>query len=61
MWCAGARAALGPPARNFVFLTNARFVREPNFYLVQADAFLLRDFVQAGRETFLKSSIAPSA
>jgi hypothetical protein len=34
---------------------------EPNFYLADVDRFFARDFIQAGWELFLKSSMAPSA
>jgi hypothetical protein len=44
-----------------VLLTDARLVSKPDFYITGIDAFLLRDGLQTGRETFLKSSIAPSA
>ena len=55
------RAAFRPSSRDLVLLTDARFVGEPDFYLAFIDAFFARDFVQAGGERFLKSSIAPSA
>jgi len=57
----GARSLLGPTACDFVFLTDAGLVLEPDFYSFGGDAFFARDFVQARGETFLKSSIAPSA
>jgi hypothetical protein len=56
----GARAALRPPAGNFVLLTDTRFVREPDLYLVAVERLLAGDCIQAGGETFLKSSITPS-
>jgi hypothetical protein len=42
-------------------LSDARLVGEPDFYAVDADALLARDFLQARREAFLKSSIAVAA
>src|SRR6202163_2932461 len=57
----GTRAALRPAASNLVLLTDTRFVREPDFYLVAVERFLTGDCIQAGGETFLKSSITPSA
>ena len=58
---ARASAALGPPAGDLVLLADTSFVLEPNFYLADVDRFFARDFIQAGWELFLKSSIAPSA
>ena len=58
---ARARAALGPASRNLILLADTRFVLKPDLYLVAVDTVIARDFVQAGREVFLKSSIAPSA
>jgi hypothetical protein len=58
---ARASAALGPPAGDLVLLANARFIREPNFYLADVDCFFARDFIQARWEAFLKFSMAPSA
>ncbi len=58
---ARACAAPGPTPRNLVLLTDPGLVSKPDFYLARIDAFLLRNFVQAGGEFFLKSSIAPSA
>ena len=40
---------------------DARLVGKPDFYVAGIDAFLLRDGLQTGGETFLKSAIAPSA
>ena len=57
----GTRAALRPAASNLVLLTDSRLVREPDFYLVAVERFLTGDCIQAGGETFLKSSITPSA
>ena len=59
----GARAgsAPRPSPRYLVLLSDARLVREPDLYPVRIDARLARDPVQAGREAFLKSSMAPSA
>jgi hypothetical protein len=59
--CAWARAALGPTPGDLVLLADARLVGEPDLYGLGRDAFLARDLVQASGETFLKSSIAPSA
>jgi hypothetical protein len=58
---AGAGAALGPAASDFVLLADAGLVGEPDFYCVAVDALLARDRLQTGREAFLKSSIAPAA
>ena len=58
---AWASAALGPPAGDLVLLTNARFIREPNFYLADIDRFFACDFIEARWELFLKFSMAPSA
>lgn len=55
----GTRAALRPAAGNLVLLTDTRLVREPDFYLVAVERFLTGDCIQAGGETFLKSSITP--
>jgi len=57
----GARAALGPAPRDLVLLADARLVGEPDFYVVLGDVPLACDFLQAGGEVFLKSSIAPAA
>jgi hypothetical protein len=54
-------AAFGPTPRDFVLLPDAGFVGEPNLYRARLDIPLARDLVQTGWETFLKSSIAPSA
>ena len=58
---ARASAALGPPAGDLVLLADTSLVLEPNFYLADVDRFFARDFIQARRELFLKSSMAPSA
>ena len=55
---AGARAALGPSPRDLVLLADARLVGEPDLYRARIDALFPRDFLQAGWEAFLKSSIA---
>ena len=55
------RAALGPSARDLVLLPDPGFVAEPNLYCGRSDALGPRDFVQDGRELFLKFSMAPSA
>ena len=57
---AGAGAALGPTAGDFVLLADAGLVGEPDFYRVAVDALLARDRLQTGGEVFLKSSIIPS-
>ena len=57
----GTRAPLCPPAGDLVLLADTRLVREPDFYLVAVERFLMGDCIQAGGETFLKSSITPSA
>ena len=57
----GTRTALGPTAGDLVLLADTRLVREPDFYLVAVERFLMGDCIQAGGETFLKSSITPSA
>ena len=57
----GSGAAPCPTAGDLVFLADARLVGKPDFYVAGIDAFLLRDGLQARGETFLKSSIAPSA
>jgi transposase len=48
----GARAAPGPAPRDLVLLADARFVGEPDFYLVRRDAALARDLLQAGGEFY---------
>jgi len=53
--------AFGSLARDLVPLTDGGFVREPDLYAFRIDALFARDFDQTGWETFLKSSIAPSA
>ena len=57
----GTRAPLGPPTGDLVLLADTRLVSEPDFYLVAVERFLTGDCIQAGGETFLKSSITPSA
>src|SRR5271155_5776541 len=57
---ARASAALRPPAGDLVLLANVGFIREPNLYFSDVDCFFTRDFIQARRELFLKSSMAPS-
>ena len=58
---AGAGAALGPAAGDLVLLADTSLIGEPYFYRVAVDRVLAGDCVQAGGETFLKFSIAPSA
>lgn len=57
----GPGAAPCPTAGDFVLLADARLVGKPDFYVAGVNAFLLCDGLQTGWETFLKSSIAPSA
>ena len=57
----GTRATLRPAAGDLVLLTDTSLVREPDFYVVAVERFLTGDCIQAGAETFLKSSITPSA
>lgn len=54
-------AALCPPAGDLVLLADTSLILEPDFYLVAVDRLLAGNCVQARREAFLKSSIAPSA
>jgi hypothetical protein len=58
---AGAGAALRPTAGDLVLLADTSLIGKPYFYRVASDPLLARDCVQAGGETFLKFSIAPSA
>jgi hypothetical protein len=58
---AWTRAAPGPAPGDLVLLANASFIGEPDLYGAGLDALLAPDLVQARRETFLKSSIAPVA
>ena len=46
MWGGGSGAAFGPSAGDLVFLSDARFISEPDFYTGWVYAFFLRDFVQ---------------
>jgi hypothetical protein len=57
----GTRPTLRPAAGDLVLLSDAGFVGEPDFYSAGIDALFARDFLQAGGEAFLKSSIAPAA
>jgi hypothetical protein len=57
----GTRAAFRPAASDLVLLADTSLVREPYFYLVAVERFLTGDCIQAGGETFLKSSTTPSA
>jgi hypothetical protein len=57
---AGTRAAFCPPAGDLVLLANTGLVREPDFYFVASNRLLACDGIQARKETFLKSSIAPA-
>ncbi len=56
-----AGAAFGPASCDLVLLPDARFIGEPDLYCSRIDALLARDRLQARGETFLKSSMAPSA
>jgi hypothetical protein len=58
---AGTRAPLGPPPGDLVLLADPRLVGEPDLYGAGIDALFAPDLFQARGETFLKSSIAPSA
>src|SRR4051812_37800604 len=49
-----------PTPRDLVLLADPGLVGEPEFYVVGIDALVARDRRHAGRETFLKASIAPS-
>ena|SRR6478609_201489 len=60
-WRRWARSAPRPSPGDLVLLTDPRLVGEPDFYCGRIDALILGDLIQARRETFLKSSIAPSA
>jgi hypothetical protein len=57
---ARTRATPCPAARYFVLLSDAGFIREPDFYLARIDALLLGNLFQTGGKAFLKSSIALS-
>jgi hypothetical protein len=54
----GTRPTLCPTSGDLVLLSDTGFVGEPDFYSAGIDVLFARDFLQAGRETFLKSSIA---
>lgn len=56
---AGSCPPSGPAPRDLVLLADPGFVGEPEFYVVEGDAFVARDLRQAGWEVFLKTSIAP--
>ena len=53
--------APSPAPGDLVLLADTCFVGKPDLYRGQFDALLLGNFVQEGREFFLKCSIAPSA
>ena len=59
--CGRPCAALGPAPCDLVLLADAGLVGEPDFYVGRIDPLAPRDFRQEAGETFLKSSIAPSA
>jgi len=54
----GAGSALGPASGDLVLLADAGLVGEPDLYVIGREALVGGDFVQAGGETFLKSSMA---
>ena len=58
---AWAGAALGPTAGDLVLLADTGLVCKPDLYGVAVERLRARDCLQAGGETFLKCSIAPSA
>lgn len=58
---AGPCPASGPAPRDLVFLADPGLVGEPEFYVIEGDALVVRDLRQAGWELFLKASIAPLA
>ena len=45
---------------DLVFLSDPRFIGEPDFYALRRDVLFSCDLIQACGETFLKSSIATS-
>src|ERR1700730_8367491 len=55
----GPGAAPCPTTGEFVLLADARLVGTPDFYVAEIDAFLLRDGLQTGGETFLVRVGAP--
>jgi len=56
----GTRAAACPAAGDLVLLTDPGLIAEPDLYVAEGDAALLRDRRQQGGEVFLKASTAPS-
>jgi hypothetical protein len=58
---ARASAALRPSTGDLVLLAHARLILEPNLYCLDVERLFAGDFIQARREVFLKSSIAPAA
>ena len=58
---AWAGATLGPTAGDLVLLADTSLVCKPDFYVVAVERLRARDCLQARGETFLKSSITPSA
>ena len=60
-WCRGPSTAPCPASGDLVLLADTGFVAEPELYVASGDAPLARDLVQAGREVFLKASMAPGA
>ena len=55
---ARAGSAPGPAPCDLVLLADARLVGEPEFYGFEAEPLFASDLRQAGREVFLKSSMA---
>jgi len=60
-WRRRPRPASGPAPRDLIFLSDTSFVSEPYFYVLWREVGFTRDLIQARGETFLKSSMAPSA
>src|ERR1019366_3244606 len=61
LWGRGSCSAPRPATGDLVLLTDARLIGEPDLYPVRLDALVPRDCLQARRECFLKSSMAPLA
>ena len=60
-WGCRSRAPPGPSPGDLVLLADAGLIGEPDLYLVKGNALVACDLVQARREGFLKSSMAPRA
>lgn len=54
----GAGSAPGPASGDLVLLADARLVGEPDLYVIGREALVVGDLVEAGGESFLKSSMA---